>query len=237
MIAVLRYIASMFFCTLYHASRVVLASGRGERYKPGGLFDQVPRDYSHDLLHFNRIEVRSEGLEHLRGLGPCVFVANHQSWFDIPALVVVLPGSIRFLAKKELGRVPLFGRALRAAGHIEIDRHDLGSAVEAYRGAAEEIRMGLSAMVFAEGTRSRDGRLLPFKKGPFVLAIVARVPVVPVYVEGGREVLPRGSLRPRPGVLTVHVGEPIPTIGLGYEDREALSSRARAALVALGARE
>ena len=237
MTAVLRYVLSMFFCTLYHSARVVLAAGRGETYHPGGIYDQVPRDYARALLRINRVSVEAEGLEQLRGLGSCVYVVNHQSWFDVLAAVDVLPGSIRFLAKKELGRVPLFGRALRAAGHIEIDRHDRGSALAAYEQAARSIAMGLSAVVFAEGTRSRDGRLHPLKKGPFVLAIVAQVPVVPVFVEGGYALLPKGSIHPRPGRMFVHIGASIPTAGLSYADRDALSARARAAMVAFGARE
>jgi 1-acyl-sn-glycerol-3-phosphate acyltransferase len=236
MIAALRYVVSMFFCTLYHAARVVLAAGRGERYRPGGAYDQIPRDYARDLLRYNRVTARAVGLERVARLGPCVYASNHQSWFDIVALVDVLPGSLRFIAKKELGRVPLFGRAMRAAGHIEIDRKDLSSAVAAYQNAAREVQGGLSAVVFAEGTRTRTGRLQPFKKGPFVLAIVAQVPLVPIYVQGGFEVLPKGSLRPRPGTITAHVGVPIPTTGLTYEDRDDLSARARAAMIAMGAR-
>jgi 1-acyl-sn-glycerol-3-phosphate acyltransferase len=237
MIAVLRYLISMFCYTMYHSVRVVLAAGRGERYRPGGLFDRIPRDYVRDLLRVNRINVRAEGLERVDNIGPCVYVANHQSWFDIAALVDVLPGSLRFLAKKELGRVPLFGRALRAAGHVEIDRKNLTSAVSAYENAARAIQSGLSAVVFAEGTRSRDGRLQPFKKGPFVLAIVARVAVVPVFIEGSWAILPRGSIRPTPGVITVRVGTPIRTKGLTYEDRDTLSARARNAMIEMGARE
>jgi 1-acyl-sn-glycerol-3-phosphate acyltransferase len=237
MIAALRYVLSMFLCTLYHAARVVLAAGRGEPYRAGGAYDQIPRDYARDLLRHNRVTARAVGLERIAGLGPCVYAANHQSWFDIAALVEVLPGSLRFIAKKELGRVPLFGRALRTAGHIEIDRKNLSSAVAAYQNAAREVQRGLSAVVFAEGTRSRTGLLQPFKKGPFVLAIVAQVPLVPVYVEGGFQVLPKGSIRPRPGTITAHIGAPIPTPGLTYEDRDDLSARARTAMVAMGARE
>jgi 1-acyl-sn-glycerol-3-phosphate acyltransferase len=236
MIAVLRYILSMLLCTLYHASRVVLAAGRGVRHTPGGLFDQVPRDYGRDLIRLNRISVRATGLDNLRGMGPCVYACNHESWFDIPALVTTLPGSIRFLAKKGLGKVPLLGRAMRAAGHIMIDRRNLASAHAAYEDAARTIRGGLSAVVFVEGTRTRDGKLRTFKKGPFILAITAQAPIVPVYVEGGFRVLRRGSLRPHPGPMTVHVGVPIPTAGLTYEDRHALSARVRAAIIGLGAR-
>jgi 1-acyl-sn-glycerol-3-phosphate acyltransferase len=236
MMAALRYSVSMFCCTIYHSARIVLAAGRGERFVPGGVYDRVPREYARSLLRINRLSVRAEGLEHAAGIGPCVFVCNHQSWLDILAVLDVLPGSLRFVAKQELGRVPLFGRALRAAGHIEIDRHNLTSAVAAYEAAARSIRGGLSAVVFAEGTRSRDGRLRPFKKGPFVLAVVAQVPVVPVCILGGYEALPRGSMRLRAVPMTVRLGPPIPTAGLTYEDRDALAARVRAALIALGAR-
>lgn len=237
MIVVLRYILSMLLCTLYHAGRVVLAAGRGGQHTPGGPFDQVPRDYGRDLLRLNHISVRATGVENLHRVGSCVYASNHESWFDIPALVTTLPGSIRFLAKKELSKVPLFGRAMRAAGHIMIDRKNLASAHAAYEDAARAIRTGISAVGFVEGTRTRDGKLRSFKKGPFILAIVAQAPIVPVYVEGGFRVLRRGSLRPHPGLMTVHVGVPIPTAGLTYEDRHVLSARVRAAIIGLGARE
>ncbi|MBK6778731.1 MAG: 1-acyl-sn-glycerol-3-phosphate acyltransferase [Gemmatimonadetes bacterium] len=237
MIAALRYILSMCCCTVHHAARIVLAAGRGEPYTPGGIFDEGPRQYARDLVRINRITLRGEGLERVEGMGPCVFVANHQSWLDILALLVLLPGSVRFVAKKELGRVPLFGPAMRAAGHIEVDRRDLRSAVSAYEAAGRVIRNGFSALVFPEGTRSRDGRLLPFKKGPFVLAIVAQVPVVPVVILGSHEALPRGSVRPRPVPITVRLGGLIPTAGLTYADRDTLAGRVRSSMLALGARE
>jgi 1-acyl-sn-glycerol-3-phosphate acyltransferase len=237
MIGAIRYVVSLFCFTVYHALRVVYAAVRGVRYAPGGDYDRIPREYARSLLRVSRVPVSGTGLEHLSGLATCVYVVNHQSWFDVLAVLDVLPGSLRFMAKRELGRVPLFGRALRAAGHIEIDRGNLASAVTAYERAAVHLRRGLSAVVFAEGTRSRDGRLRPFKKGPFVLAIVAQVPVVPVYVEGSFAVLPKGSIRPRSLPITVHVGVPIPTDGLTYDDRERLAEQTREAMIRMGARE
>jgi 1-acyl-sn-glycerol-3-phosphate acyltransferase len=237
MTAAVRYVVSLFLCTVYHGLRVVFASLRGVPYAAGGVYDRIPREYVRALLRINRIPVRSVGLDRLAGMGPCVYVSNHQSWLDVLAVVDVLPGSLRFLAKKELARVPLFGQAMQAAGHIPIDRHDLPSAKASYDRAAGALHGGISAMVFAEGTRSRDGRLHGFKKGPFVLAIVAQVPVVPVYVEGGLAILPKGSVSPRPGTITVHVGHPIPTAGLRYDDRDALADRARDAILAMGAQE
>jgi 1-acyl-sn-glycerol-3-phosphate acyltransferase len=90
-------------------------------------------------------------------------------------------------------------------------------------------------VVFPEGTRSRDGRLLPFKKGPFVLAIAAQVPLIPVFVDGSFAILPKGAVHPRPGLVTVRIGRPIPTEGMTYEDRNELSRRCREAMVGLGA--
>ena len=237
MIVTLRYVVSMFCGTFYHSVRLVAAGLRGAPDVPGGIHDQVPRDYGRCLIRWNRLDIRVEGLAQVTDGVPCVFASNHPSWFDIPALVTVLPGSLRFVAKRELMQVPLFGAALRAGGHIGIDRHNLDSAVAAYASAARTIRQGKSAVIFVEGTRSHDGRLQSFKKGPFVLAIVAQVPVVPVVVTGSFQVLPRGSIRPRPGPIVVHIGQPIPTVSMGYEDRDRLSAACRAAMLGLGAVE
>jgi 1-acyl-sn-glycerol-3-phosphate acyltransferase len=236
MIAAFRFCLSLLVLTFYHAMRVIVAGARHVRFEPGGIYDRVPGDWSRAVLEANRIPVRLEGEERLAGIGPCVFVPNHQSWMDVWAVCAVLPGSLRFVAKEELLRVPFFGPALRTARHIIIDRRNRHGAVAAYEHAAEDIRSGLRAVIFAEGTRSRDGRLLPFKKGPFVLALVAQVPVVPVYIEGSYEVLPKGSARPRPRLITVHVGAPIPTTGLAYEQRDAVSERCREAMIGMGAR-
>jgi 1-acyl-sn-glycerol-3-phosphate acyltransferase len=156
---------------------------------------------------------------------------------DIWAIVTHLPRVPKFVMKKELLRIPIFGSAARGAGHIVIDRQNRVSAFESYQRASQVIRDGASACVFAEGTRSRTGRLLPFKKGPFVLAIAAQVPMVPVLVVGAYELMPRLAPYPHPGTVTLRIGEELPTEGLRYEDREALSTRARAAMLAMGALE
>ncbi len=236
MTAALRYCASMLWATAWHSLRVILTWLRGVRYTVGGPYDQIPIDYCRDLLRLNHLQVSARGLERLEGVGPCVYAINHASWFDIMALMDVLPGSVKFLAKRELSWVPLFGAAIRITGQIAVDRRRRDAAIEAFDTAAAAIRGGRSAAIFVEGTRSRDGRLLPFKKGGFVLAIVAQAPLVPVYVEGSYEVLPKGSITPRPRPIVVHVGAPIATTGLGYEDRDRLSAECRAALVGLGAR-
>jgi 1-acyl-sn-glycerol-3-phosphate acyltransferase len=229
----LRYLVALVCCTGYQALRIIVASLRGVRHVPGGVYDDAPRRWGRGLLRALGVEPLVEGLERLEPGRPYVYVANHLSYADVWVLLAVLPGSVRFVAKKELLRIPIFGRALVAGGQIVIDRRNLKSAFGAYEEAAAAIRGGMSAIVFVEGTRSRDGMLLPFKKGPFVLAIAAGVPVVPVYLDGTRQVLPRGRLLARPHPVRARFGAPIPTTGLGYDDRDALMARARAAILEL----
>lgn len=228
------YLLTSLFVTAWYCGMVLLAWMLGIRGRPGGVYDRAGRDWGRTLLRANGLKVQVTGLERIPE-GPCVFIANHVSWIDIWVLVACLPGRARFLAKRELLRVPVFGWAMRRAGHIPIDRQNHRAALEAYAEAVRLIREGTRPIVFAEGTRSRNGRLLPFKKGPFVLAIQAGVPVVPVLLEGTYQVLPKGSITPRPGPITVRIGEPISTEGLTYEDRESLARQGREAIVALGA--
>ncbi|MGH9750191.1 MAG: lysophospholipid acyltransferase family protein [Candidatus Polarisedimenticolia bacterium] len=159
--------------------------------------------------------------------GPCVYIANHQSQLDIPALIRALPASTRFIAKKELLYVPIFGWALWLAGFVFVDRRDRDKAIRSLEMAARKVRTGTPILVFAEGTRSPDGRLLPFKKGGFVLAMQAGVPIVPVTVRGGTEILPKGSLRIRPGRIEVSIGDPIDTTRYSFETRDALIADVR----------
>jgi 1-acyl-sn-glycerol-3-phosphate acyltransferase len=156
-----------------------------------------------------------------------VYAANHQSQFDIPALVLAMPVDFRVVAKRSLLYVPVFGWALWLAGFIFIDRSNREQAIRSLDRAASRLRRGTSMAIFAEGTRSPDGTLLPFKRGGFVLAIQAGAPVVPVTISGGRDVMPKGTLWIRPGTLAVHFGAPIPTLGYSYDTRDALIARVR----------
>jgi len=232
-----RYVVATVFYTVYYATRVIVAALVGIRQRPGGLYDRMQRAYGVAMLRATRMELDIEGCDRIPAGQPVVFVANHESWVDIWALLAGLPGTIRFVFKKELGRVPFLGQALNAMEHISIDRANRSSAFAAYDRAADQIRGGTSAIVFAEGTRSRDGKLKAFKKGPFVLAIAAQAPVVPVLCDDTFERLPKGSISPRPGTVRVKIGQPIPTVGLDYEAREQLADRTRAALLELGAVE
>ena len=170
------------------------------------------------------VRVRMVGLEHL-GSGPYMFTPNHQSHFDIAALLGYLPGNNRFAAKKEMFNEPVLGTVLRTMGMIPIDRENPLEAIQLLNQLTVEE---FSTIIFPEGTRSRDGNLLPFKKGPFVAAIHLGVPVVPVVCKGGREVMPKGKyLSIVPGEVEVVVLEPIPTKGLTYEDRDRLRELVR----------
>ncbi len=227
MIATVRFLISTVALTIYYALGIVIAAVAGVTPEIGGLFDRVVRRWADLLLRINRLEVISQGLEQLSASQSYVYAVNHTSFVDIWVLLGVLPGTVRFVAKKELLRVPLFGSALKAAGHIAIDRRDREAAFSAYDEAAQAVQAGLSAVIFVEGTRSRCGRIQEFKKGPFVLAIGAQAPVVPVYIADTFRVLPRGSLWFRPRPIRIIIGNPISTRGLGYQDREALRERCR----------
>jgi len=227
MLRSLTYLITLAAATIWYGSKAIVAALVGVKNRPGGLYDGAGRSWARWLLRTSGVEVRTEGFDRIPQGQPVVFVSNHQSFFDIIALAGTLPGTYRFVAKKELAKVPVFGQALRAAGHIYIDRQNRQAAFGAYESAAAVIRSGTSAIVFAEGTRSRTGNLLPFKKGPFVLAIAAQVPVVPVYCAHTFGILPKGNIRIRPRPVTLYFGDPIPTSGMDYEDRERLLQRAR----------
>jgi 1-acyl-sn-glycerol-3-phosphate acyltransferase len=141
--------------------------------------------------------------------GTYVLMANHQSHIDVVALIVGLPMVPGFLAKAELRKVPLFGKAMESGGHVFVDRSDRARAFDAISEAARDIRTGKSIVIFPEGTRSDHREVLPFKKGGFHLAQQARVPVVPIGIRGSAAILPKHSRELLPGDVHVHVGAPI----------------------------
>ncbi|HPC83367.1 MAG TPA: lysophospholipid acyltransferase family protein [Thermoanaerobaculaceae bacterium] len=170
---------------------------------------------------------RVEGRELVPRGAPVVFMANHESWLDIPVLLATIPVQVRFLAKKSLFGIPFLGWAMRAMDFIPVDRENRREAVKSFEEAAQHIRTGRSVLIFPEETRTRDGSLLPFQRGGFLIAIKAGVPIVPVGLEGPARCLARASYLLRPGRVTVRFGEPIPTAGLGVTAKEALMIRVR----------
>jgi 1-acyl-sn-glycerol-3-phosphate acyltransferase len=147
---------------------------------------------------------RVEGMENLPS-GGAVLVANHQSIVDIPMLLSAFPRPVRFLAKRELGEIPLFGKAMAAAGNLFIDRDDPRDAVRMLRDVGARLRDGQLVVVFPEGTRSMGGAIGEFRPGAFYLAQKSGAPVIPVYIDGGYRAIPKGSIRVRPAELLVRV--------------------------------
>ena len=212
----------MVILTPVFAMVVIFAGLFGVPNRPNGLFDRAPRLWARIALRLAgvRLVLHDEG--RLHPARPRVFVSNHVSWYDIFTLMAILP-RYRFVAKAELFKIPLFGPAARRAGTIPIQRENRKAAFQSYDEAAREIRGGASVVVCPEGTRGDSYALRPFKKGPFVLAIAAEAPIVPLVVYGTREVQPKGSFMIRSGTVHVHFLEEIPTAGMQYDDRDKLA--------------
>lgn len=213
--------------TVFFSSAAVIAGLLRVRHGP--FYDGCARYWSRTILWSSGVRLHVEGAEHIPENQPEIIVANHASWFDIPALAASVPKRTRFVAKKELGRIPIFGRAWKTAGHISIDRHDRASAIESLERAGAALRSdNSSVIIFPEGTRSEDGRLQPFKKGAFMVAVHTGVNIVPTAIVGSHEALPKHHWRHRPVPIIVRFGEPIPTIGYGPERRDELVALVRA---------
>ncbi|OIP92410.1 MAG: hypothetical protein AUK55_09530 [Syntrophobacteraceae bacterium CG2_30_61_12] len=168
-----------------------------------------------------RVEVR--GLERIDPRKSYIYASNHQSWFDIFAILGKLPVQFRWLAKEELFHLPILGQAMRAIGYIPIDRGDRRKAFHSINRAAAQVKDGTSIVIFPEGTRSVDGVLKDFKKGGFMLAIKSRQPMVPISLSGSYRILPKtGDRTIQPGTILMTLGEPIATAGLTTADRDRL---------------
>ena len=162
------------------------------------------------IVKFSGIRLTVEGLDRLDPKRQYLFVVNHQSNFDIPVLVQSLPQfQLRWIAKKELLWIPFFGWAMWAAKHITVDRADSLDALKSLKLAKQRIAAGISVVVFPEGTRSTNGKLLPFKRGGFLLALKTKTPIVPVTINGTGKLLARGEWRVRPGAINVTISAPI----------------------------
>lgn len=206
----------------------------GELVFPGRhLCFRIGRIWSRLHLLAAGCRVEYAGHEDLERRVPCVFVSNHQSNLDIWALAMVLPLSTRVVAKSSLFRIPIFGRAMRSAGFISIDRSDREKAIRSLDAAHSWLRAGNPILMFAEGTRSRHGKLLPFKKGPFHLAAQTACPVVPVAVVGSWSLMPPGGLVARPGTIAVRFGDPLRAADASPDSVGELLGRAHDAVTRL----
>ncbi len=189
-------------------SLVTILWGLGDPH--GKQVYRINRFWTWLIVKFSGITLTIDGLQHLDPQRQYLFVVNHQSNFDIPVLVQALPQfQLRWIAKRELLRIPFFGWAMRAAKHIPVDRADSSDALRSLQTAQQRIAAGISVVVFPEGTRSTDGKLLPFKRGGFLLAVKTKTPIVPVTINGTGKLLGRGEWRVQPGAVNVTFSAPI----------------------------
>jgi 1-acyl-sn-glycerol-3-phosphate acyltransferase len=171
------------------------------------------------------IRFRVAGREHLPRGRAAVYCSNHQSNVDPPVVFEALHPRLHILYKEELNAIPVLARAFRLGGFIPIDRRNRESAMRSIEAGASSLAAGNSFLIFPEGTRSRSGQLLPFKKGGFLMAIKAQAPVVPIAVQGGRAAMRRGSWIIQPVTVSVRVGAPVETTGLTQDDRDDVIQR------------
>lgn len=201
----------------------------GKRLK-GRVFLLVSKNYSRIVLCAFRIRVAVSGLGNIDPERPYVFMSNHVSHVDSPALALVIPHPLHWVFKKELARIPVFGWVLLACGQIMVDRSDPERSRATLEAALSGLSRNSSVMIYPEGTRSRDGALQPFKKGGFWMAVQAGLPIVPVRVSGTRAIVAADTLAINPGTVRVEIFPPVETRGKTSADIPDLMARVREAM-------
>jgi 1-acyl-sn-glycerol-3-phosphate acyltransferase len=214
-------VLTVAFATFVLAPVVIVARLLGIDEEKHGVAQWCMRNWARCMIVAAGVKIVVHNPERMLAGRGAVYASNHVSWFDVFAIASVLR-RYTFVAKSELRKLPLFGWGAESAGVVFLARDNRKSAFESYKGAAQEVKRGQSIVVFPEGTRGRDYHLRPFKKGPFVLAIAAQAPVVPVLVYGALEVMPKGSFRVQPATVHVHFLEAVESAGLDYDQRHEL---------------
>jgi len=231
----LRPLLNALFAPPWTAVMVTGAVGAAGITGDGDLFRRMERVWAKGLTRVWGVDVEVFGAENIDPAQSCVIMSNHASHVDIVALFLALPVVPGFLAKSELDKVPFLSAALRAGGHVVIDRGKHASAVETLKAAADEVRGGKTIAVFPEGTRGDSATVGKFKKGGFHVAKAACVPIVPVGVRGSRDVLPKHGRLLMPGRVEVHIGKPISAADVVATPIDELVARTRAEVIALSA--
>ena len=183
------------------------------------------------ILFMCGVRLNVKGSENIKNDTPYIFVSNHQSYFDIFALLAGLPVDFKFILKQELMRIPFLGATMKRAGYISIDRGDAKQAIKQMNMAAEEIKSGASVLIFPEGSRSRDGLVKPFKKGGFHLAIKSGCDLVPLSIIRSRDIVLKGSLRINKGTIGLNIGSPISVKDCSKKDLKELIKRTRETVI------
>lgn len=226
LLGVLRFIVavlnSLFFATL---ELIVIALRKDDK-----VFHALARGWARTSLFICGLTVKVRGLEKLDKTRNYVYVSNHASMFDIPAILATVPDQIRILYKRELNWIPVFGWGLKYGSYIAIDRRRGSDAMKSLEDAAKKIGTGASALLYAEGTRTLDGKLQPFKRGAFNLAVRAGVPVVPLTINGSYKLLPKRSIVVQPGEVELVLDAPIEIKGSGKEEEMRLMTEVHAAI-------
>jgi len=222
----LRFVLEVFLSMFFAALELVVIVVR----KDDRVFHALARAWAHSSLRLCGVTVRVKGLEKLDMRRNYVYVSNHASMFDIPAILAAIPDQIRIIYKKELHWFPVFGWGLKYGSYIGIDRSHGAEAMKSLEEAAEKIRTGASVLLYAEGTRTLDGKLQPFKRGAFNLAVKAGVPVVPLTINGSYKLLPKRSFVVHPGEVELVLESPIAIKGSGKEEEMRLMAEVHTAI-------
>jgi 1-acyl-sn-glycerol-3-phosphate acyltransferase len=200
--------------------------------RTGNLAFSISKLWAYTMLAVSFVRTEIINKENIQPGTSYIIISNHQSLYDIIALVTTLGIQYRWFIKKEVLKIPIFGYALYASRNIFIDRANTASAIESINKGIDRLPNGVSVMVFAEGTRSSDGKISEFKKGGFVTAIRRKIPILPVTINGSRRVLPKGSLAMRPGKIQIVIGDPIDTSGYTTDTTQELIDKTRNVVIA-----
>ena len=221
----LRALACWFLLLSLAAAALVLLA---VTWSPGLVMRVIAPRWGRWPCRVAGITLDVQGQEHLNA--PAVIVSNHQSTLEIFIIPAVLPAKVRYVGKKEVGRIPLVGWVMRATGQILIDRQDPRGAIAALTESLKGLPPGVSVFVFPEGTRSQDGELGPFKKGAFHMALQLGLPIVPLTVDGAQRLMPKTSRLPRTGTVQVRISPPIDTRGWTVEGLDGHVAEVRAVI-------